>query len=206
MRGGIIEVKAVFSGIVQQLGRVEQIQTGGLTFQADLEDLELGESIAVNGVCLTVACAEGASFTADVMPETMRRTTLGALQPGDQVNVERSLRAGERIGGHMVMGHVDGTGRVVALRDDASARWVTVETSPGIIALLAVKGSVALDGISLTVVDVFESAFTVSLIPHTMRSTNAGSWELGCGVNIEVDVVARYVQRQLHGDRAAVEV
>ena len=137
------------------------------------------------------------AFAADVMPETLHRTTLGELTEGAIVNLERARKFGDRVGGHMVSGHVDATGIVTALREDANARWVTIATPDDIIDLVAEKGSIAVDGISLTVVDVFEAAFTVSLIPVTLAETVAGAWRVATRVNLEVDPIARYVARTL---------
>jgi riboflavin synthase len=194
----------VFSGIIETLGTVRAQAPGRIEVvpETALGRLETGESIAVNGVCLTVASASDDGFTADVMPETLRRTTLGALTDGATVNLERALRFGDRVGGHMVSGHVDGTGIVTALREDANARWVTIATPEDVIDLIAEKGSIAVDGISLTVVDVFEGAFTVSLIPVTLAATVAGAWRVGAAVNLEVDLIARYVARALEAREA----
>jgi riboflavin synthase len=190
----------MFSGIIEELGRVGETETadpGRLAIDAlRLRDgAQVGDSIAVNGVCLTIARLTDSGFVADVMPETRVRTTLGGLKPGDAINLELSLALGERVGGHMVAGHVDAVGAVTALREDGNARWVTVDAPERLLDLIAEKGSVAIDGISLTVVDVFDSAFTVSLIPHTLAATTAGLWQVGTRVNLEVDLVARYVQR-----------
>jgi riboflavin synthase len=131
------------------------------------------------------------------MPETLHRTILGSLDIGAVVNLERALQMGDRVGGHMITGHVDATGVATALRDDGNARWVTIAAPDEIIDLVAEKGCVAVDGISLTVVDVFEDAFTVSLIPHTLLNTTAGEWTVGTRVNLAVDLIARYVARAL---------
>jgi riboflavin synthase len=189
----------VFSGIVETLGTVRAHTPARIEIvpRAPFAHLELGESIAVNGACLTVATVDGEAFTADVMPETLQRTTLGELTEGATVNLERALKFGDRVGGHMVSGHVDATGIVTALREDANARWVTISTPDDIIDLVAEKGSIAVDGISLTVVDVFEAAFTVSLIPVTLAQTIAGAWRVATRVNLEVDLIARYVARTL---------
>ncbi len=197
----------MFSGIIETLGTVRAQTPAQLEVvpETPLARLETGESIAVNGVCLTVSSASDDGFTADVMPETLHRTTLGALTDGATVNLERALRLGDRVGGHMVSGHVDGTGIVTALREDANARWVTIATPEDLIDLIAEKGSIAVDGISLTVVDVFEGAFTVSLIPVTLAATVAGGWRVATAVNLEVDLIARYVARTLAArDRGAV--
>jgi riboflavin synthase len=189
----------VFSGIIESLGTVRARTPGRIEIASHtrFEHVEIGESIAVNGACLTVAAISDDGFTADVIPETWQRTTLGDLSDGATVNLERALRLGDRVGGHMVSGHVDGTGIVTVLREDANARWVTVATPDDLIELVAEKGSIAVDGISLTVVDVFEAAFTVSLIPVTLAATVAGAWRVGTRVNLEVDLIARYVARTL---------
>ena len=189
----------MFSGIIETLGSVGACAPGRVEIvpRAPFTNLEIGESVAVNGACLTVASVSGERFWADVMPETWHRTTLGALTEGTTVNLERALRLGDRVGGHMVSGHVDGTGIVTALREDANARWVTIATPDTLIDLVAEKGCIAVDGISLTVVDVFEAAFTVSLIPLTLAATVAGAWRVASNVNLEVDLIARYVARML---------
>jgi riboflavin synthase len=197
----------VFSGIIETLGTVRAQTPDRIEVvpEAPFARLEIGESIAVNGVCLTVSSVTDDGFTADVMPETLQRTTLGALAGGETVNLERALRLGDRVGGHMVSGHVDATGIVTALREDTNARWVTIATPEDLIDLIAEKGSIAVDGISLTVVAVFAGAFTVSLIPVTLAATVAGAWRVGTAVNLEVDLIARYVARTLAArDRAAV--
>jgi riboflavin synthase len=187
----------VFSGIVDALGTVGARTPGRIEIVPRLPfaGLKIGESIAVNGACLTVASVSAGGFGADVMPETLQRTTLGGLVEGATVNLERALRMGDRVGGHMVSGHIDATGMVTALREDANARWVTIATPVELIDLVAGKGCIAVDGISLTVVDVFEAAFTVSLIPVTLAATVAGSWSVATRVNLEVDLIARYVAR-----------
>jgi riboflavin synthase len=189
----------VFSGIVEDLGTVRARTSGRIEIapRAPFTSLEIGESVAVNGACLTVATVSDNGFVADVMPETWHRTTLGGLTEGSTVNVERALRFGDRVGGHMVSGHVDGTGIITAMRADSNARWATIATPGDLIELVSEKGCIAVDGISLTVVDVFEAAFTVSLIPVTLSATVAGAWRVGTTVNLEVDLIARYVARTL---------
>jgi len=193
----------VFSGIIQELGQVRESRSGKLAVACDAlaSHLTVGDSVAVSGACLTVSAVVAGGFVADVMPETLHRTILGGLRSGDSVNLERALTLGDVVGGHLVTGHIDATGTVTATRDDGTARWITVEAPPQTLALLAEKGSVAIDGISLTVVDVFDTGFDVSLIPHTLRVTTAGGWQPGARVNLEVDIIARYVQRLL-GARA----
>lgn len=195
----------MFSGIVSALGKVRGIAEERLEIEASAlaEGLGLGDSVAVNGVCLTVATVAAGGFGADVMPETMARTALGGLGPGDAVDLEPALRLGDRVGGHLVTGHVDAVGVVTELRDEGNARRVTVQVPGNLMPFLAEKGSVAADGISLTVTAVGDVTFTVSLIPHTLRSTVAGSWRAGSRVNVEVDMVARYVTRVLAPGAAA---
>lgn len=193
----------MFSGIVMELGRVAAnriTDQGRLHLAATrvVEGVLVGDSIAVNGCCLTVVAADAAGFVADVMPETARRTTLGSLTAGDPVNLEAAMALGDRIGGHLVSGHIDATARVLSVRDEGNARWVEIGTPPALLPYLVEKGSVAVDGISLTVVAVQAGAFSVSLIPHTLAITVAGGWVAGSAVNLEVDVVARYVVRNLH--------
>ncbi len=189
----------MFSGIVETLGEVRGTGSGRIAIapRAPFAGLRTGESVAVNGVCLTVAGFDDLGFSADVMPETLHRTTLGGHAVGATVNLERALQFGDRVGGHMVTGHIDATGVVTALREDGNARWVTIATPDDLTGLIAEKGCIAVDGISLTVVDVFDAAFTVSLIPVTLANTVAGAWQLGTAVNLEVDLIARYVARTL---------
>jgi riboflavin synthase len=193
----------MFTGIVEELGVVAALEDQGdavrLTVRGPLvtADAGLGDSVAVNGCCLTVARRDGDTFTADVMRETLDKTSLGALGPGAPVNLERAVTAATRLGGHIVQGHVDGTGSVVRRR--ASEHWEVVEVSlPAELSrYLVPKGSVAVDGVSLTVVEVGDDSFTVSLIPETLARTTLGSKQPGDPVNLEVDVVAKYVERLL---------
>jgi riboflavin synthase len=193
----------MFTGIVEELGTVEALERQSdavrLTVRATsvLEDTGLGDSISVNGCCLTVAERTDATWTADVMAETLAKTGLGSLTPGDRVNLERAATVGSRLGGHLVQGHVDAVGHVV--RREPGEHWDVVTISmPGDLApYLVDKGSVTVDGVSLTVVEAGEEAFTVSLIPETLRRTTLGFREPGDSVNLEVDVIGRYVARQL---------
>ena len=200
-------VNTMFSGIVEETGRVGESPNGDgrmlISAERVVGDARPGDSIAVDGACLTVTAVLPAGFSVDVMPETLQRTTLGLRSAGDAVNLERALETGERIGGHLVTGHVDGVGTVTAIRDDGNARWVTIDAPAEVLRMVAGKGSVAVDGISLTVVDVFDTAFTVSLIPHTLAVTTAGAWAAGRRVNLEVDLVARYVARAVSTMRDA---
>jgi len=187
----------MFSGIIEALGRVVSNPGSQLTIGAStsLDGVRIGDSVAVNGCCVTVAALTTDGFTADVMPETYRRTTLGSLRAGEAVNLERALAVGDRIGGHFLAGHVDAVGTVLGVRDEGNARRVSIEAPADVLHLTAPQGSIAIDGISLTVVDVSEGSFSVSLIPHTMEVTNAGQWAQGSRVNVEADLIARYVRR-----------
>ncbi len=197
----------MFSGIVTELGEVlEEVGPQGGRLRVGARglpaDLQIGESVAVSGTCLTVVEREGGGFTADVMPETARRTTLGTLRRGDAVNLEPSLAFGERVGGHLVSGHVDAVGTVIATHPEGEARWVTIALPDTLARYTVEKGSIAVDGISLTVVDAGHDRFTVSLIPHTLATTTAGSWKAGVPVNLEADLAAKYVQRGLGWEAA----
>lgn len=193
----------MFTGIVEELGTVVALDTAAdsarLTISGPLvtSDAEHGASIAVNGVCLTVVTHGEGQFTVDVMAETLRRSSLGALRPGDRVNLERAMAASSRFGGHVVQGHVDGTGTITARTP--GERWEVVEVSlPAELTPYVVeKGSITVDGVSLTVVDVTDDAFTVSLIPTTLELTTLGTKGVGDPVNLEVDVLAKYVERLL---------
>jgi riboflavin synthase len=193
----------MFTGIVEELGVVEGLeeQTDAIRLTVRgphvVTDARLGDSISVNGCCLTVAERDGETFTADVMRETLDKTSLGALEPGSRVNLERAVTATTRLGGHIVQGHVDGTGEV--LSRTPSEHWELVELSlPDALARYLVdKGSITVDGISLTVVEVKEGSFTVSLIPETLARTPLGFKQPGARVNLEVDVIAKYVERLL---------
>ena len=189
----------MFTGIVETTARVRSLERVGsdarLVLEVALEDLVLGESISVSGVCLTVVSFDAASFAADVSVETLRVTTLGKLTPGAHVNIERSLRASDRFGGHLVLGHVDGVGSV--LTREESGR-VVFEAPSALVRYLAPKGSVAIDGVSLTINRLVEpGGFDVMLVPHTLAVTTLSSLVVGASVNLEVDVLARYVARQL---------
>ena len=193
----------MFTGIVEEVGRMLAVppagRAGALRVAAStvLADARLGDSIAVNGVCLTVTDLAADAFSADVMPETLSRSNLGALKPGSRVNLERAMAAGGRFGGHIVSGHIDGCGRVVSRTQDQNAVRVRVSCTPAVHALVVEKGSVAIDGISLTVSRLFEDGFEVSVIPHTGGQTTLLGRRPGDVVNLENDVVGKYVQRLL---------
>lgn len=195
----------MFTGIIEEKGiimkRVIGEQTSGfIRLRADqvLKDTKIGDSIAVNGVCLTVTQLHPDGFSADVMAETLRRTNLGALSIGSEVNLERAMSAQGRFGGHIVSGHIDGTGKVISLEPEGNAVWVTIEAKEEILHLIVEKGSIAIDGISLTVAYVDESVFKVSIIPHTGSETTLLHKKPGDIVNLENDVIGKYVERLLH--------
>ena len=187
----------MFTGIVEEVGKITVLGTGTLTIQAKkvLEGLQIGDSIAVNGICLTVTGFDTASFGVDVMPETVRRTSFAALKKGSLVNLERALTLSSRLGGHIVSGHIDGVGRIVSLQDEGNAILLKTETSAQILHYIIEKGSVTLDGISLTVAAVDEHSFTVSLIPHTRAVTALKDKKTGDLLNIENDIIGKYVER-----------
>jgi riboflavin synthase len=188
----------MFTGIVERTGTVAAVSDTSIRVESELEDLTLGESVAVNGVCLTVASlGEGGAFTADLSEETLRRTSLGRLQAGSRVNLERPMRADGRFGGHIVQGHVDGTAVVRRIDRRAASTEMWFDLPAALLRYLVEKGSVALDGVSLTVAELDGRGFSVALIPHTLEATTLGALEPGAVVNVEVDVVAKYVQRLL---------
>ncbi|MET0513105.1 MAG: riboflavin synthase [Thermoleophilaceae bacterium] len=186
----------MFTGLVAGKGTVRTLHDGRLEVETPLAaELSSGDSVAVNGVCLTAVQPDGASFRADVMPETLRRSSLGPLGEGDEVNLELPLRAGDRLGGHMVQGHVDATGRVEEVRAEGFSRVVRVSAAADPLRYIVEKGSIAVDGVSLTVSAVDDQAFEVSLIPETLERTTLGEAAAGKTVNLEVDVLAKYVEK-----------
>lgn len=191
----------MFTGIVEEVGTVASVRSGAqsavLTIRANtvLEDAHEGDSIAVNGVCLTVTSFTNNQFSADVMPETLRRSSLGALRTGSSVNLERALAANGRFGGHIVSGHIDGTGVIRSIRRDDNAVWYRIRASRQVTRYIVEKGSVALDGISLTVAEVSSDDFSVSVIPHTAAQTTLSQKRVGDVVNVECDVVGKYVEK-----------
>ena len=190
----------MFTGLVADLGVVASVDRSldgaRLTFESALaQDLAEGDSIAVNGVCLTAVGLCGPRFGADVMEETLRRSALAELEQGSRVNLELAVRLSDRLGGHIVQGHVDGLGVVAAVRDEGFARIVTVEAAPDVLRYVVEKGSIAVDGVSLTVARVDDRSFDVSLIPETLERTTLGAAAPGTPVNLEVDVVAKYVEK-----------
>ena len=193
----------MFTGIIEEIGTVRAIKRGAasavLTIRASeiLSDVHLGDSIAVNGVCLTVTGFTPTEFTADVMHETLNRSSLGTLGPGGKVNLERAMAANGRFGGHIVAGHIDGTGTITAIEQDDNAIWYTVRCAPAIQRYLIEKGSIAIDGISLTVAYVDNTCFKVSIIPHTGAQTTLLTRKPGYVVNLETDIIGKYVEKLL---------
>lgn len=199
----------MFTGIIESVGTIARIERSGgdVRLHVDagslgLDDVKLGDSISVSGVCLTAIGIDGGVFAVDVSVETLARTTLGALRSGDPVNLEKAMRLSDRLGGHLVAGHVDGVGRVVSIEPDArSQRW-QFDLPTELARYLAPKGSICIDGVSLTVNEVDGARFGVNLIPHTIDVTTFKSRSAGDPVNIEVDLLARYIEQLLPRDRA----
>jgi riboflavin synthase len=193
----------MFTGLIERLGRIESIEEIGdarhFTISAPdneyLQDALIGESIAVSGVCLTATELTATTFKTSAVEETLRRTALGDRKVGDIVNLERALPVGARLGGHIVQGHVDGVADIIATRDEGEGWWVTFQPPFGLMRYIVEKGSICLDGVSLTVANVAYNKFSVALIPHTREVTSAGHWQSGGRVNVEVDIVAKYVER-----------
>ena len=186
----------MFTGIVEEVGMVVSITTNGMTVRAEkvMSDLKLGDSISVNGACLTAVSLDDSEFSVDLSPETMRRTSLGNLKEGGPVNLERALSASDRMGGHIVQGHVDGTGRITSTRDDGDSVVYRVRAPARLMPYIVEKGFIAVDGISLTVVKVGTSSFTLAVIPFTLRNTNLQTLSVGARVNLEADILAKYVE------------
>ena len=191
----------MFTGIVEEIGTIQSVRRGAhsavLTVGAQkvLEDIHTGDSIAVSGVCLTVTAYTDHAFTADVMHETLNRSSLAGLKPGSRVNLERAMAADGRFGGHIVAGHVDGLGRIRKIQRDDNAILYTLEAGPEILHLVVEKGSITMDGISLTVTDVTGRDFSVSVIPHTAQVTTLGEKKLGDPINLETDIIGKYVEK-----------
>ncbi|MCI1960109.1 MAG: riboflavin synthase [Clostridia bacterium] len=191
----------MFTGIIEEVGTVKEIKKGINSSRLMIEgknilsDVKIGDSIAVNGVCLTVTSFDKTIFNADVMSETLSRSSLGSLSSGSQVNLERAMAANGRFGGHIVSGHIDGTGIIFNMKRDDIAVWITINTTKDILNLIVEKGSIAIDGISLTVTNVNDTSFTVSIIPHTGTNTTLLTKKKGDIVNLENDIIGKYVQR-----------
>ena len=193
----------MFTGLVAELGTVQRLARQGNSYhltvgaQKVLQNLKIGDSVAVNGACLTVVRMDEGGFTADVMPETVRLTNIGSLQPGSKVNLERTLRLCDGLDGDIVSGHVEGLGTISEQRPEGIAVVVTIATPPELLKYIIKKGSIAIDGISLTVTEVTDTSFSVSLIPHTAKETTLGFKKVGDSVNLETDILGKYVERML---------
>ncbi len=191
----------MFTGIVEETGCIRSVQRGAVSSFIEIKaekvisDTNIGDSIAVNGVCLTVTDLTGDTFRADVMNETLNRSSLGSLSPGSPVNLERAMAANGRFGGHIVSGHIDGTGTISDIKRDGIAVWYTICADAGIMRYIVEKGSVAVDGISLTVAAVSDYGFKISVIPHTAVQTVLGSKKSGDTVNLENDIIGKYVEK-----------
>lgn len=191
----------MFTGIIEEIGEIENIQRGSqsavlhICCHHVLQDTKVGDSIAVNGVCLTVTTRGEKSYTADVMTETLNRSSLGDLKRGSRVNLERAMPADGRFGGHIVAGHIDGTGTIQSISKDEMAVWYKIQTSPEILRYVVEKGSIAIDGISLTVAKVSGQDFSVSVIPHTRANTVLADRGVGDRVNLETDIIGKYVEK-----------
>lgn len=200
----------MFTGIVEELGTVRSLKRTSRESRLQigakkiLEDIHIGDSIAVNGVCLTVVLFSEGEFTVDVMNETFSRSSLGNLRIGDEVNLERAMPANGRFGGHIVSGHIDGTARIKACFDDGNAKWYEITAGPELLDGIVMKGSVAIDGISLTVAKVTASSFSVSIIPHTLDATVLRNKRPGDVVNIETDVIGKYVKQFVNDGKESV--
>ena len=193
----------MFTGLIAELGRVEDLRreqdSYRLTISAEKIPplLKMGESVCCNGACLTVTKFDSHQFTVDVMPETARRTTIGSLKKGDRINLERTLHVGDGLDGHIVSGHVDGVGTITRIRPEGIARVTTISYAPELLRHMVEKGSIAIDGISLTITEVTDTTFSVSLIPLTVQWTTLGFKKTGDKVNLETDILGKYVERML---------
>ncbi len=202
----------MFTGIIEETGIVKSLKKGAKSAEISVkaekifDDIHLGDSIATNGVCLTVTSFENNIFTADIMNETLKRSSLGQLKSGDLVNVERAMAANGRFGGHIVSGHIDGTGTILSIKKDDIAVWVTISAKPEILKFIVEKGSVALDGISLTVADVNNTCFSVSIIPHTGTNTTLLTKKIGDVINIENDIIGKYVEKLITNNKVESKI
>lgn len=191
----------MFTGIVEEIGNVKAVKRNGPSLRLELsgavvlEDVKLGDSISVNGICLTVTTFNDKTFTVDVMPETLKASSLDGVRPGTKVNLERAMPANGRFGGHFVSGHVDGVGRIVKKRPLANAVYIDISCESSLLSYIVPKGSISVDGTSLTVFEVTERGFTLSLIPHTYSETVLGMKQAGDSVNLECDMLAKYMEK-----------
>ena len=198
----------MFTGIVEEIGKIKSVEPKHLTIAASkvMDDLKVSDSINVNGTCLTVTSRDDASFSVDVVPETLRRTNLGTLKEGSPVNLERPLAVSDRFGGHIVQGHVDGTATVESITDDSEALLVKFQAPPSIMRYVVEKGFIAVDGTSLTVVNCDIDSFSVTIIPYTRDNTVFAGRKAGDTVNIETDIIAKYVERLSTGPRVPIDI
>ncbi|MFT4145969.1 MAG: riboflavin synthase [Mobilitalea sp.] len=191
----------MFTGIIEEIGIIKTIKKGAksviftVACNKILDDLKPGDSVATNGVCLTVTDINNCSFTADVMNETLSKSSLGSLNTGSKVNLERAMPANGRFGGHIVTGHVDGTGKITSIKKDDNAVWYTIKTNPKLLQYIIEKGSIAIDGISLTIAKITPESFSVSVIPHTAKYTTLYEKSIGYSVNLENDIVGKYIEK-----------
>jgi riboflavin synthase len=189
----------MFTGIVRKMGRVVRRRAGRLEIEGAPAKISIGDSVAVNGACLTVVSSKGRVMGFDVSEETFRRTDLGGLKPGDGVNLETAARVGDTLGGHIVLGHIDGTGAIASRKSEETSVLYEFSFPPELKKYLAVKGSVSVDGVSLTVVEIRRRSFTVAVIPHTEKNTTLGAKRIGDRVNLEADILAKHVETLLKG-------
>lgn len=196
----------MFTGIIEEIGTIDRIQMGRnsavLHIRAALvlNDIAIGDSIAVNGICLTVTAFHEHGFSADVMHETLNRSALSRLKPGSHVNLERAMAAGGRFGGHIVSGHVDGVGKLIKMEKDDNAIWYTIQAAPSIMRYIVEKGSITIDGISLTVATANDTCFSISAIPHTAEATTLKERRVGDLVNLETDIIGKYIEKFVCAD------
>jgi riboflavin synthase len=196
----------MFTGLVAECGRVRSISGRALTIESTFSGLELGESVACDGVCLTVTTMNGGVFTVDVGDETLKRTTIGGWRPGHRVHLERAMRLGDRLGGHIVQGHVDGVGQIAGIVPGAAFMRIDVSAPAELRRFFVEKGSVCVDGVSLTINGLTEQGFHVGIVPHTQQVTHLAQLGVGDRVNLEVDVLARYVERLLGGSGGGLDL
>ena len=198
----------MFTGIIEEMGEVASASAGKLVITASdvLHEIELGGSMAVNGVCLTVTNINANSFSVDIMPETLRRTNLGLLTAGDRVNLERPLALGGRLGGHLVQGHINDTGRVASIIWNGEAMLIRFEALPEVMRYMVEKGFIAVDGVSLTIVTKDTSSFQVSVVDYTRKHTTVGDKQVGDLANLEVDIIAKYVEQLSHSRSSGITI
>jgi len=196
-------MEGMFTGIVEEIGTVKGIKKNSLSVQADivLGGTKIGDSIAVNGACLTVINIDKVSFAVEIMPETMKLTNIGVMKVGDRVNLERAISAQGRFGGHFVQGHIDVTGKVDSMSPEGEAVVATISAPPDVLKYIVKKGFIAVNGVSLTVIDNNSQHFSVSLVTHTRKNTNLGMLKQGDTVNLEVDIIAKYIEKFYHPDK-----